>query len=151
MRKLFFLACSLFLPASLNAQSCSGNAESLFSLAQPHVLERPSAMSFIEPALSRRIIQLSAPVMLAMLSQTLINQVDHILVGHLPLAEATERARGHLVYALVTVICESGSIARLNRSISLLMASSIGVLMLPFSLYPRTCMLGWFVRRYASR
>ena len=37
------------------------------------------------------------------------------------------------------------SIARLKRSISLLMASSIGVLMLPFSLYPRTCMLLWLV------
>jgi len=36
MRKLFLLACSLFLPALLNAQSCSGNAESLFSLTQPH-------------------------------------------------------------------------------------------------------------------
>ena len=31
------------------------------------------------------------------------------------------------------------SMARLKRSVSLLIASSIGVLMLPFSLYPRTC------------
>src|SRR6266404_5245349 len=31
------------------------------------------------------------------------------------------------------------SIARLKRSVSLLIASSIGVLILPFSLYPRTC------------
>src|SRR4051812_33406809 len=46
-------------------------------------------MSLFDPAISRRIITLSYPVMLAMLSQTLINQVDHILVGHLPLAEAT--------------------------------------------------------------
>ena len=37
----------------------------------------------------RRIVTLSAPVMLAMLSQTLINQVDHVLVGHLPQAEST--------------------------------------------------------------
>jgi len=36
MRKLFLLACSLFLPALLNAQSCPGNAESLFSLTQLH-------------------------------------------------------------------------------------------------------------------
>ena len=42
------------------------------------------------------------------------------------------------------------SIAMLKRSISLLMASSIGVLMLPFSLYPRTCIFGWLVRRYAK-
>src|ERR1700712_3429122 len=46
-------------------------------------------MSLFEPAISRRILVLSSPVMLAMLSQTLINQVDHILVGHLPLSEAT--------------------------------------------------------------
>jgi len=46
-------------------------------------------MSLFDPAISRRIIALSSPVMLAMLSQTLINQVDHILVGHLPLAEST--------------------------------------------------------------
>ena len=46
-------------------------------------------MSFFEPAITRRIIALSYPVMLAMLTQTLINQVDHILVGHLPLSEST--------------------------------------------------------------
>jgi putative MATE family efflux protein len=46
-------------------------------------------MSLFDPAISRRIINLSYPVMLAMLSQTLINQVDHILVGHLPMAEST--------------------------------------------------------------
>jgi putative MATE family efflux protein len=46
-------------------------------------------MPFLEPAISKRIIQLSYPVMLAMLSQTLINQVDHILVGHLPMSEST--------------------------------------------------------------
>jgi multidrug resistance protein, MATE family len=42
-----------------------------------------------DAALGRRIVQLSYPVMLAMLSQTLINQVDHILVGHLPRSEST--------------------------------------------------------------
>ncbi|HWZ96797.1 MAG TPA: glycoside hydrolase family 172 protein [Candidatus Dormibacteraeota bacterium] len=36
MRKFFFLALCLFQPASLRAQSCSGAAESLFSLTQPH-------------------------------------------------------------------------------------------------------------------
>ena len=46
-------------------------------------------MAILDPALCRRIILLSYPVMLAMLSQTLINQVDHILVGHLPQAEST--------------------------------------------------------------
>ena len=55
----------------------------------------PSAASpapgggLFDPVLTRRIVQLSYPVMLAMLTQTLINQVDHVLVGHLPQSEAT--------------------------------------------------------------
>jgi len=36
VRKLLLLAFLVFLPAPINAQSCSGNAESLLSLAQPH-------------------------------------------------------------------------------------------------------------------
>ena len=43
------------------------------------------------------------------------------------------------------------SIAKLKRSISLLIASSIGVLILPFSLYPRTCsdlLLRPYVKRW---
>src|SRR4051794_29262031 len=39
-------------------------------------------------ALARRIITLAAPVVGAMISQTLINQADHILVGRLPEAES---------------------------------------------------------------
>ncbi len=46
-------------------------------------------MSWFDPILSRRILSLSYPVMLAMLTQTLINQVDHVLVGHLAVAEST--------------------------------------------------------------
>ena len=46
-------------------------------------------MSWFDPALTRRILVLSYPVMLAMLTQTLINQVDHVLVGHLPVSEST--------------------------------------------------------------
>lgn len=46
-------------------------------------------MAWFDPTLSRRILALSYPVMLAMLTQTLINQVDHILVGHLPREEST--------------------------------------------------------------
>lgn len=56
-------------------------------MGQAHELKE--SMSFFEPAITRRIIALSYPVMLAMLTQTLINQVDHILVGHLPQSEAT--------------------------------------------------------------
>ena len=49
----------------------------------------PAIEALPETGLGRRIVQLSYPVMLAMLSQTLINQVDHILVGHLPQSEST--------------------------------------------------------------
>jgi putative MATE family efflux protein len=38
----------------------------------------------VDPALGKRILTLSAPVVLAMMSQTLINQVDHVLIGRLP-------------------------------------------------------------------
>jgi putative MATE family efflux protein len=38
----------------------------------------------IDPDLANRILTLSAPVVLAMVSQTLINQVDHVLIGRLP-------------------------------------------------------------------
>jgi len=36
VRKLFFLSSTFFLPASIHGQSCSGAAESLLSLTQPH-------------------------------------------------------------------------------------------------------------------
>src|ERR1700690_1151053 len=38
----------------------------------------------VDPTLGKRILTLSAPVVLAMMSQTLINQVDHVLIGRLP-------------------------------------------------------------------
>src|SRR5690349_9647920 len=43
----------------------------------------------IEPALGRRIATLSLPVVAAMLSQTAINLVDHVLVGRLPREQST--------------------------------------------------------------
>ncbi len=42
----------------------------------------------VEPAMRKRIIWLAAPVVLAMVSQTLINQVDHVLIGRLPSADS---------------------------------------------------------------
>jgi putative MATE family efflux protein len=42
----------------------------------------------VDPALGRRILQLATPVVLAMMSQTLINQVDHALIGRLPSSES---------------------------------------------------------------
>lgn len=47
-----------------------------------------SFRSLIDFSLSPRILTLASPVVVAMITQTLINQVDHILVGHLPEAES---------------------------------------------------------------
>src|SRR5206468_1700499 len=43
------------------------------------------------------------------------------------------------------------SMTRWKRSRSLSMTMSNGVVVVPSSLYPRTCRLPWFVRRYARR
>src|SRR5256885_2610985 len=42
----------------------------------------------IDHDLAGRIVTLAAPVVLAMMSQTLINQVDHVLIGRLPAAQS---------------------------------------------------------------
>jgi putative MATE family efflux protein len=42
----------------------------------------------IDRTLGRRIVSLATPVVVAMMSQTLINQVDHILIGRLPASES---------------------------------------------------------------
>jgi len=46
MRKLFLLALCIFTPVSLRAQSCSGTAESLFSLTQPHDYSQKRVSSY---------------------------------------------------------------------------------------------------------
>jgi putative MATE family efflux protein len=43
----------------------------------------------VDRSITSRILGLAGPVVLAMLSQTALNQVDHALIGRLPLAEAT--------------------------------------------------------------
>lgn len=42
----------------------------------------------VDRDLGKRIISLAAPVVLAMMSQTLINQVDHVLIGRLPASQS---------------------------------------------------------------
>src|SRR6202012_4777239 len=42
----------------------------------------------IDRALARRLGSLAIPVVIAMVSQTLINWVDHILIGRLPSADS---------------------------------------------------------------
>ncbi len=42
----------------------------------------------VDRTLGKRIVSLATPVVVAMMSQTLINQVDHILIGRLPASES---------------------------------------------------------------
>ena len=42
----------------------------------------------VDRTLGKRIVSLATPVVVAMMSQTLINQVDHILIGRLPSSES---------------------------------------------------------------
>jgi putative MATE family efflux protein len=44
----------------------------------------------VDPTLANRILTLSWPVVLAMISQTLINQVDHVLIGRLPAPDSID-------------------------------------------------------------
>lgn len=44
----------------------------------------------IDPVLARRIGRISAPIVGAMITQTLINQADHIMVGRLPPEESVD-------------------------------------------------------------
>jgi MATE family multidrug resistance protein len=47
-------------------------------------VEDPGRRGFVEPVLLRRIIALGLPVIIGMLTQTLINQVDGMFIGRLP-------------------------------------------------------------------
>ena len=63
---------------------------------------------------------------------------------------ASDLRVAEFLFGMATDFCSWGirsmaSMARLKRSVSLLIANSIGVLILPFSLYPRT----WRVFVYA--
>ncbi|HNI60510.1 MAG TPA: MATE family efflux transporter [Pseudomonadota bacterium] len=82
-------------------------------------------MSFFDPILTRRILGLSAPVMLAMLTQTLINQVDHVLVGHLPQAESTP-GQTALQISVILLWAFGGMLAAISVGTQALAARRIG-------------------------
>ncbi len=56
-------------------------------VANPYT-DDPGRAGLVEPTLIKRIIVLGLPVIIGMLTQTLINQVDGIFIGRLPEAEA---------------------------------------------------------------
>jgi Na+-driven multidrug efflux pump len=51
-------------------------------------VEDPGRAGFIEPTLLRRIVTLGLPVIIGMMTQTLINQVDGMFIGRLPEEQA---------------------------------------------------------------
>ena len=82
-------------------------------------------MSLFDPILTRRILGLSSPVMLAMLTQTLINQVDHVLVGHLPQAESTP-GQTALQISVILLWAFGGMLAAISVGTQALTARRIG-------------------------
>ena len=54
------------------------------SSAPSAFVDDPGRTGFVEPVLIRRIIALGLPVIVGMLTQTLINQVDQMFIGRLP-------------------------------------------------------------------
>ena len=51
-------------------------------------VQDPGRAGFLEPVLLKRIVMLGVPVIIGMLTQTLINQVDGMFIGRLPENEA---------------------------------------------------------------
>ena len=82
-------------------------------------------MALVDPTLTRRILGLSSPVMMAMLTQTLINQVDHILVGHLPQSESTP-GQTALQISVILLWAFGGMLAAISVGTQALTARRIG-------------------------
>jgi putative MATE family efflux protein len=79
----------------------------------------------IDSSLGKRIAALAAPVMLAMISQTLINQVDHALIGRLP-AEDSIPGQAALFPALVIMWAIGGSLSAISVGTQALTARRVG-------------------------
>src|SRR5262249_32119340 len=79
----------------------------------------------IDPKLGRRIAALSLPVVAAMVSQTAINVVDHILVGRLPQPEGTD-GQAALGPALILMWMVGGVLSALAVGTQALTARRIG-------------------------
>src|SRR5713226_5756356 len=79
----------------------------------------------VDPVLGKRIAALAAPVMLAMMSQTAINQVDHILVGRLPESESVP-GQAALGISLVLLWAIGGCLSAISVGTQALTARRIG-------------------------
>ncbi len=79
----------------------------------------------VDPTLARRILALAWPVVLAMLSQTAINQVDHVLIGRLPASESVP-AHAALELALILLWAVGGSLSAISVGTQALTARRFG-------------------------
>jgi putative MATE family efflux protein len=79
----------------------------------------------VDPALGKRIASLAAPVVLAMISQTAINQVDHVLIGRLPASESIP-GQAALGIALVLLWAVGGFLSAISVGTQALTARRIG-------------------------
>ena len=118
-----------------------------------------SAVKFsfaVDRTLGRRIIHLAVPVVIAMLSQTAINQVDHILIGQLPESESIP-GQAALGIALVLLWAVGGSLSAISVGTQALTARRIGAqdpekagqvlfnsLLVAWSSAAVASVLGWF-------
>lgn len=79
----------------------------------------------IDRALGKRIASLATPVVVAMMSQTLINQVDHILIGRLPASESIP-GQAALGPSLILFWALGGMLAAISVGTQALTARRIG-------------------------
>ena len=79
----------------------------------------------VDTTLGRRILALAWPVVLAMISQTAINQVDHILIGRLPSNESVP-AHSALELALILLWAVGGSLSAISVGTQTLTARRYG-------------------------
>jgi multidrug resistance protein, MATE family len=79
----------------------------------------------VDPVRGRRILTLAAPAVLAMLSQTLINQVDDALVGRLDIREATP-GQAAIGMSLILMWSVGGFLSAISVGTQALTARRIG-------------------------
>jgi putative MATE family efflux protein len=79
----------------------------------------------VDPTLGKRIVSLAAPVVLAMMSQTLINQVDHVLIGRLP-ADQSIPGQAALGPSLILFWAIGGMLSAISVGTQALTARRIG-------------------------
>jgi putative MATE family efflux protein len=88
-------------------------------------VEDPGRAGFIEPTLLRRIVTLGLPVIIGMMTQTLINQVDGMFIGRLPEEQAVP---GHAAMgpSLILLWAFGGFLSAISVGTQALAARRIG-------------------------